>query len=116
MTNPENKAEEILRCETCGGSGSYAEHGCAGDRNICDGTCPIKVQCDCINGERMPSKDELKQALIEFGRECYEDCAESLEKNGWNDSIPKDDVNMKEVAFRYARFLRTKMKERFGNA
>lgn len=38
--------------------------------------------------------------------EVKEKCAAHLEEHGWNDSIPRDSVNMKEVAFRYARAIR----------
>jgi len=43
-------AERVLAklvCPQCGGSGSYAEHGCGGDADRCANECPEQAQCQC---------------------------------------------------------------------
>lgn len=57
--------------------------------------------CDCV--------EIVKKALLEAANGAYEDAAKSLEEDGWNDTLPRE-VNMKEVAYRYARFIRQKIR------
>ena len=74
--------------------------------------CDIKdyAGCGCCSGmytDVMKAKfDAFVQAIRSEERErAFEEAAKFLEENGWNDAIPIE-VNMKEVAFRYARCIR----------